>query len=81
MGQAVKSLKGIVIPFNWDDDGNIVQTAFMTFDEDMFLIVGNRLGRLSTHYLRSTVAIDGEILCKGPDKHIRITRLVFEKDG
>lgn len=80
MGQIKKSLKGIVTPIDWDSDGNIIQTAFMTFDEDMFIIADDYLGNILSRYLRHIVTIDGEVFYDGPVKQIRIDRLIFEKE-
>jgi hypothetical protein len=79
MGNIMKSLKGIVIPIDWDADGNIVQTALMTFNEDMFIIADDHLGNMLSNCLRHIVTIDGEIVFSGPVKQIRIHRFTFDK--
>lgn len=80
MGQIIKSLKGIVTPINWDKEGNIIQTAFMTFNEEMFLIADDHLGNILSRYLRKIVTVDGEVFYEGPVRQIRIDRLIFDKE-
>jgi hypothetical protein len=68
------SISGIIIPVEWDKNGEIINTAIVTFDEDRFVILNNRSGRVLMNYLRKTVTITGHVTFSGSIKKIDITR-------
>ena len=68
------SISGIIIPAEWDKNGEIISTAIVTFDEDLFVILNNRFGRNMTNYLRETVIVTGYVTFAGSIKKIDISR-------
>jgi hypothetical protein len=72
-------LKGIVVPAAWDLDGNIVQLAIATGDEQEYLIENNRkIGQLKT-LLRQEVVVRGSLGEKKQYKTIKVASISQEK--
>ena len=38
------NIAGIIMPHNWDEDGNVVQIAIYTNQEEIYLVESNRKG-------------------------------------
>ena len=54
-------IRGIIVPVNWDENGNVAGFGIETFDEDFYLIDGPReAGRLK-QLLREEVELGGDI--------------------
>ena len=54
-------VQGIIVPVNWDEDGNVAGFGIETFDEDFYLIDGPReVGRLK-QLMREEVEVGGDI--------------------
>jgi hypothetical protein len=68
------SIKGIIIPAEWDKDGKIIRTAVVTFNEDRFLILNNRFSRTLFNHLRKTVTITGNVTIHGSLKMINVNQ-------
>jgi hypothetical protein len=52
-------IEGIIIPANWDNNGNVVDLAIATRDEEEYLITDkDQIARLKPH-LRQEVEIEG----------------------
>ncbi len=57
----ITTLMGIVIPCQWDDDGNVVRIALATADEREYEIVPDRMGRDLVSRIRSSVRVTGRV--------------------
>jgi len=53
------SIKGIVLPVNWDEKGNIVALALSTHEEDEYRIETDEKGRELLAFVRDEVMITG----------------------
>jgi hypothetical protein len=75
-------IKGIIIPFAWDDEGNVAQAGIETFDEEFFLIDPTfEISRIKT-LLRQAVEISGRIVVAPGKKTIRVDRITpIKKTG
>lgn len=69
------SIRGIIIPAEWDKDGKIISTAIVTFNEDRFLILNNRFSRTLVNHLRKTVTITGNVTIHGFLKVVNVNQV------
>lgn len=53
------TIYGIVIPTDWDDRGNILQLAIVTYDEGKISVVPNDRGTALMTCLRKAVQVQG----------------------
>ena len=67
------TIKGIVIPFDWDEKGNVVAIALSTKDEEEYLIEDKEKGEELERYLREEVEVTGVVSCEKDTKMIRVT--------
>ncbi len=74
-----QSIKGIVLPIEWDKDGRSRKIAVMTFDEDMFAVASNHFEQVMNQHLRQIVSVDGEVSMRGNMKQITVHRLLIHK--
>ena len=51
MEKSRQSVKGIVLPIEWDKHGKSREIAVMTLDEDMFTVADNHFGQVVNHHL------------------------------
>lgn len=62
MGSVVMiSVKGILIPVNWDKKGNVVSVAIATDDESEYLIEDQELAEKLKSRLRQVVQVRGVV--------------------
>ena len=67
-------VEGIIIPASWDKNGNIVDLAIATRDEEEYLITDqDQVDRLKP-LLRQEVEITGILQTKKGRKFIKVTR-------
>jgi len=66
------SLKGIIIPVNWDKSGNVLSVAIATRDEDEYLIEDQGLAEKLKSLLRKEVEVSGIVQRKSGKKIIKI---------
>lgn len=59
--------RGIIIPINWNENGDVVQIAIATYHEDRLLIADNKPGRELRSMLREPVIVEG--IVRRQDKH------------
>ena len=53
------TIYGIVIPTDWDDSGNIIKLAILTYDEGKIIVMPNDRGTALMNCLRKTVQVQG----------------------
>jgi len=53
------SIKGIVLPVNWDEKGNIVALALSTHEEDEYRIEPDEKGQELLAFVRDEVVVTG----------------------
>jgi len=69
------NIKGIIIPVNWDEKGNVIGLALATHKEEEYFIEDDgKAAKLNT-FLRQEVRISGILENKGGKKIIKIKKL------
>jgi hypothetical protein len=53
------TIRGIVIPADWDEKGNVVAVAVSTYDEVEYLIENNEKGKELKAFIREKVEVSG----------------------
>jgi hypothetical protein len=69
VGDKPLTIKGIVIPVDWDEEGKVVAAAISTHDEDEYLIDPNYKGKELLHFVREEVEVSG-VAKENKDKKI-----------
>jgi hypothetical protein len=68
-------INGIIIPVNWDADGNITGMAIATHQEEEYYIESDDKTAKLRSLLRQEVRITGVMKSKGEKKIIKIKKL------
>jgi hypothetical protein len=55
----VITLRGVVIPVDWDEQGNVARIALSTHDEDEYLIHDDELGNTLRGLINEEVEVSG----------------------
>ena len=63
------TIRGIVIPVDWDEKGKVVGVAISTFDEDEYVVERGEKGAELKRFIRQEVEISG-ILKRGENSQI-----------
>ena len=72
------SIQGIVVPIDWDEDGNVISVAIATHEEEEFLIRnGDKVEELKK-LLRQEVEVRGEMSLEGSQKVILVRTVVSQ---
>ena len=66
------SIKGIVIPSDWDSNGNVISLAIATRNEEEYIIENNHNLSDLKKLLRQEVVVDGSIKCRNNSKSIDV---------
>jgi hypothetical protein len=64
------TLRGLVIPVDWDDKGNVTATAISTHLEEEYLVDQNAWGEALLAFLRQRVKVSGSIVLKEDGKKV-----------
>lgn len=72
------TIRGIIVPEVWDDQGQVLKLAIVTYDEDRVLIAPNTQGLELMSWLRKTVKLEGILTPRGSFREIEVLR--FAKD-
>jgi hypothetical protein len=72
-------VKGIIVPSNWDTEGNIVAISIATHDEQEYLIENRDEGAKLKTLLRQEVELSGVVVRSGPKKTIKVKKFVTQK--
>jgi hypothetical protein len=73
------TIKGIVIPANWDSRGNVVGVAIATHHEEEYLINDHDQVRKLKGFLRQEVQVSGVLTRKGGKNIIKIKSISTSK--
>ena len=74
------NIKGIVIPVNWDRNGNVISVAIATHDEDEIIVEGQRLVAQLKTLLREEVQASGILTQKGGKKSIKVEKFSIKSN-
>lgn len=67
------TLQGVIIPVEWDEDGNVTTVSVSTFDEDSYIVDNSERGRDLIGFVRSEVEVTGFVEDGGGEKIVRVT--------
>jgi hypothetical protein len=71
-------IQGIVVPIDWDEDGNVTSVTIATHEEEEFLIRnGDKVEELKK-LLRQEVEVQGEMTLEGSQKVILVKTVVSQ---
>jgi len=74
------TIKGLVIPVDWDEKGKVIAAAISTHDEDEYLIERIYKGQELLDLLRREVEVRGLVREKQNKKKIRVQEYSIGKD-
>ena len=63
-------MRGLVVPVDWDDKGNVIATAISTHLEEEYLVDQNAWGEALLAFLRQRVKVSGSIIVKEDGKKV-----------
>jgi hypothetical protein len=68
------TIRGIVIPADWDEDGNVVAIAVSSFDEVNYLVEKDKTGKQLSLLLQQSVEVTGIVREENGMKRIKIKK-------
>ena len=74
----MESIKGIVIPSDWDSNGNVISLAIATRDEEEYIIENHQKLSNLKQLLRKEVVVNGSIKCRNNYKIINVKSIRIE---
>jgi 5S rRNA maturation endonuclease (ribonuclease M5) len=82
-GGKIITLRGIVIPVDWDEEGEVIAAALSTHNEEEYLIDHDHMGRKLMEYIHNEVEVRGVVRKKNNKKTITITtcEVIKEQPG
>jgi hypothetical protein len=69
------TLTGIIVPFDWDQDGNAISIAISTHGEEEYLICNDDKGKNLYKFIQDSVKVRGQIMEVGGIKLIKINQM------
>ena len=72
------TIRGIVIPVAWNEKGDVISVAIVTYNEEKYLVENNVKGQQLFSLLRKRVVIDGGLVARDEIKAIEINS--FQED-
>jgi hypothetical protein len=72
-------IKGVVIPMDWDDQGNVVRIAISSHDEKEYMVEREGKGGELLAFIRKEVEVGGEIREADHKKVIRVKTYQVKK--
>jgi hypothetical protein len=67
------TIRGLLVPVDWDERGNITETAVSTYLEEEYLIEGNARGKALLPFLRQKLKVIGVV--KMDDRGRKVVRV------
>ncbi len=67
---SLTTVRGLVIPVDWDDKGNVTATAISTHLEEEFLVDQDAWGEALLAFLRQRVKVSGSVALKKDGKKV-----------
>ena len=74
---SLTTVRGLVIPVEWDDHGNVTSTAISTYLEEEYLVEQNVWGEALLAFLREKVKVSGSVALNEDGKKV-ITVKTYE---
>lgn len=66
------TIKGIILPAEWNQEGNTIRIVIVTYDEDRYLVVDGKFVQPLTDLLRKKVIIRGWVTMENNLKTIDV---------
>ena len=63
-------MRGLVVPVDWDDKGNVIATAISTHLEEEYLVDQDAWGEALLAFLRQRVKVSGSVAIKKDGKKV-----------
>ena len=73
------TIRGVVIPMDWDDQGNVVRIAISSHDEEEYMVAREGKGGELLAFIRREVEVGGEIKEEDHKKVISVTKYRLTK--
>lgn len=70
------SISGLVIPTEWDQQGNVINFAIATRDEEEYILEGHTHRVSLRPLLRQEVEVSGVLEKKGGKKIIKVKKII-----
>lgn len=67
---SLTTVRGLVIPVDWDDKGNVTATAISTHLEEEYLVDQDAWGEALLAFLRQRVKVSGSVAIKKDGKKV-----------
>ena len=64
------TVRGLVVPVDWDDKGNVTATAILTHLEEEYLVDQDAWGEALLAFLRQRVKVSGSVALKKDGKKV-----------
>lgn len=74
----MESIKGIVIPSDWDSNGNVISLSIATPNEEEYIIENRHNLSDLKKLLRREVVVNGSIKCRNNSKTINVKSIRVE---
>jgi hypothetical protein len=71
----MQKIKGIVVPTDWDSNGNVISLAIATGSEQEYLIENHRQVTNLGALIRQEVVATGSIKCRKEHKIIKVAQI------
>jgi len=68
------SIKGILIPVDWDDKGNVIKAAILTANEDEYIVEENEKGKKMLSLMQRVVEVGGVVREEAGNKLIKVEK-------
>ena len=75
------TIRGIVIPVDWDEKGKVVAVGISACDEQEYLVYRDHKGVELLHYLQEEVEVSGVMRESSNKKIITVRKYILKSDG
>jgi len=73
------NIKGILIPVDWDDKGNVTKAAILTANEDEYIVEEKEKGKKLLGLMQQAVEVSGVVREKAGKKMITVEKFEQSK--
>lgn len=70
-------IQGLIVPVDWDEEGNPLSVAVSTFDEEEYIVEKDKKGDKLFGLLREQVEVRGEVWIRDGVKTIKVKKYVL----
>jgi 5S rRNA maturation endonuclease (ribonuclease M5) len=77
-GVTIITIRGIVIPVDWDEKGKVIAAALSTHKEDEYLIDHDYKGQELLHHIQKEVEVSGVVRKNNGKKIIVVQKYILK---